>query len=66
MGVAEEIPALVKPALAPYNSYGTLEDSLQNCISLIPKPPKKDLRKLINKDRTVLRFVCRFSATAGG
>lgn len=24
-----------------YNGYGTLEDSKQNCVALVPKPPKK-------------------------
>jgi hypothetical protein len=46
--------------MAPYNGYGTLKDSEQNCRSLVPKPPKKDLRKLINKDGMILRFVCTF------
>lgn len=49
-----------KPAMAPYNGYGTLLDSEQNCRSLVPKPPKKDLRKLVNKDGMILRFVSKF------
>lgn len=39
--VAEGIPPLPRPALPPYNGYGTLDDSKQNCIALVPKPPKK-------------------------
>lgn len=39
--MAEPIPALPAPALPPYNGYGTLDDSKQNCIALVPKPPKK-------------------------
>lgn len=58
-----QIPALPKPAMAPYNGYGTLKDSEQNCKSLIPKPPKKDLRKLVNKDGMILRFVCKYQAS---
>lgn len=46
--------------MAPYNGYGTLKDSEQNCRSLVPKPPKKDLRKLVNKDGMILRFAARF------
>lgn len=46
--------------MAPYNGYGTLLDSEQNCRSLIPKPPKKDLRKMVNKDGMILRFVSKF------
>jgi hypothetical protein len=39
--VAEPIPPMPAPALPPYNGYGTLDDSKQNCIALVPKPPKK-------------------------
>jgi hypothetical protein len=46
--------------MAPYNGYGSLQDSEQNCRLLLPKPPKKDLRKLVNKDGMILRFVCKF------
>lgn len=46
--------------MAPYNGYGTLLDSEQNCRSLVPKPPKKDLRKMVNKDGMILRFVSKF------
>lgn len=58
-------PLVPKPraALPPYNGYGTLEDSLQNCLSLIPKPPKRDLHKLMNKDKIILRFVVRMIET---
>eukprot|EP00887_Chlorella_sp_A99_P006482 scaffold3.g6482.t1 len=47
------------PALPPWNGYGTLEDSLQNCVKLCPSPPKRDLYKLMNKEKIVLRFSCR-------
>ena len=60
MDIRELVPPLTKPAMAPYNGYGTLKDSEQNCISLVPKPPKKNLRKLVNKDGMILRFVCKF------
>jgi hypothetical protein len=39
--VAEAISPLPRPALPPYNGYGTLDDSKQNCVALVPKPPKK-------------------------
>lgn len=63
MDVKEPIPALAKPALAPFNGYGTLEDSLQNCLSLIPKPPRRDMHKLMNKDKIILRFSVRMVET---
>ena len=30
----------------------------------VPKPPKKDFYKLMNKDKIILRFGCRFVETA--
>lgn len=41
LDVAELIPPLPAAALPPYNGYGTLDDSKQNCVALVPKPPKK-------------------------
>ncbi|KAL2082609.1 hypothetical protein ACEWY4_022427 [Coilia grayii] len=45
-----------------YNGWGSLEDSLQNCLHLIPEPPKKDLMKLLEKDRKVLRYAARLDS----
>lgn len=65
-------PEEAKPAasqeIPPYNGYGAEEDSLQNCVSLIPKPPKKDLTKFFDKEtigieNEVLRFSARFDTT---
>jgi len=39
--VKEPVEPLPRPAMPPYNGYGTLEDSKQNCIALVPKPPRK-------------------------
>lgn len=61
--IAEPIIPFSKPAVPPYNGYGTLEDSMQNCLSLTPKPPKKDMHKLMNKDKIILRFVVRLIDT---
>ncbi|KAG9328001.1 hypothetical protein JZ751_016976, partial [Albula glossodonta] len=47
----EEIP--------PYNGFGSPEDTVQNCISLIPEPPKKDLLKMLEKDGKVLRYTAK-------
>eukprot|EP01135_Chromosphaera_perkinsii_P012113 Nk52_evm51s2579 gene=Nk52_evmTU51s2579 len=43
-----------------YNGFGSEQDSLGSCISLIPKPPKKDFKKLMEMDNMVLRFSARF------
>ncbi|XP_072533666.1 EF-hand domain-containing protein 1 [Salminus brasiliensis] len=46
----------------PYNGFGSLEDSLQNCLSLIPEPPKKDLLKLLENDHKILRYAARLDS----
>ena len=58
--IREPLPSDRSSTLPPYNGYGTLEDSAQNCRHLVPKPPKRDFYKLINKSKIVLRFGTRF------
>ncbi|KAM6273037.1 EF-hand domain-containing protein 1 isoform 3-T3 [Spheniscus humboldti] len=48
----EEVPQVIPP----YNGFGVLEDSLQNCFSLLPKPPRKDVIKMLENDHRVLRY----------
>lgn len=47
--------------LPPYNGYGTEEDSMQNCLSLIPQPPRpvpgKHLPEDTGLERSLLRYV---------
>eukprot|EP00002_Diphylleia_rotans_P003312 TRINITY_DN1225_c0_g2_i3.p1 TRINITY_DN1225_c0_g2~~TRINITY_DN1225_c0_g2_i3.p1 ORF type:complete len:460 (+),score=83.06 TRINITY_DN1225_c0_g2_i3:818-2197(+) len=50
-------------ALPPYNGFGSEEDSVGNCILLMPKPPRKDIVKMITHDHKVLRFVSRMHTT---
>ena len=45
--------------IPPHNGIGSEEDSLQNCFSLQPKPPRKDLNKMFNMDQYILRFDAR-------
>ena len=42
--------------LPPYNGFGSLEDSKQSCLSLVPQPPRKDFIKILENDGKVLRF----------
>ncbi|XP_056873103.1 EF-hand domain-containing protein 1 [Takifugu flavidus] len=42
--------------VAPYNGFGSLEDSLQNCLSLIPEPPKRNVMKMLDNSQKVLRY----------
>ncbi|XP_035854447.1 EF-hand domain-containing protein 1 isoform X1 [Sander lucioperca] len=46
----------------PYNGFGSLEDSLQNCFSLIPEPPKKNVLKMLENDHKVLRYSARLDS----
>lgn len=43
--------------LPPYNGYGLIEDSVQNCFALIPKAPRKDIVKMLVNDNKVLRYL---------
>jgi len=52
----EPIPQMELP---PYNGFGSPLDTVQNCISLIPKPPKKDFHKLMNNEKKILRFTAK-------
>ena len=52
--------------IAPYNGFGSHEDSRANCDSLLPKAPQKNFKKFIAKDRqginsNQLRFVCQLA-----
>ncbi|XP_033122586.1 EF-hand domain-containing family member C2-like [Anneissia japonica] len=52
----------------PYTGFGSEEDSLCSCKGLLPKPPKRDFIKFMEKDRhglesNVLRFVARLDTT---
>lgn len=40
----------------PHNGIGDPEDSLQNVLHLIAKPPKRDFKKFMELDRKILRF----------
>jgi len=39
--------------------FGSEEDSLASCLSLVAKPPRKDLTKLMTNSQRVLRYECR-------
>ncbi|XP_007546693.2 EF-hand domain-containing protein 1 [Poecilia formosa] len=48
--------------IPPYNGFGSLEDSLQNCYSLIPEPPKQNiLKRLVNSNKK-LRYVAKLDS----
>ncbi|XP_028996745.1 EF-hand domain-containing protein 1 isoform X2 [Betta splendens] len=45
-----------KKEIPPHNGFGSLEDTLQNCLHLIPTPPKKNVLKMLENDHKVLRY----------
>ncbi|KAI3356550.1 hypothetical protein L3Q82_017230, partial [Scortum barcoo] len=58
-GIEDFTPVQYKPPpapkpqrpLPPYNGFGSEEDSLSSVKGLLPKPPRKDYRKFMEKDR---------------
>lgn len=54
--VSQVTKGFSKMEIPPYNGFGSQEDSLQSCLSLIPQPPKKDFIKMLENDGRVLRF----------
>ena len=38
----------------PYNGFGSEEDSLCSCMALLPKPPKRDFIKFMEKVRAYM------------
>ncbi|XP_038939121.1 EF-hand domain-containing protein 1 isoform X1 [Rattus norvegicus] len=55
--VSKKEPPPVKQELPPYNGYGLIEDSAQNCFALVPKAPRKDIVKMLMNDNKVLRYL---------
>ncbi|XP_077018175.1 EF-hand domain-containing protein 1 isoform X1 [Tamandua tetradactyla] len=55
--VSKKEPPPIKQELPPYNGFGLVEDSAQNCFALIPKAPPKDVIKMLVNDNKVLRYL---------
>jgi len=55
-------PAPIAYHTPPFNGFGSLEDSLQNCLSLVPQPPKKDFIKMLENDNKVLRYQAKMQS----
>eukprot|EP00455_Lapot_gusevi_P014176 TRINITY_DN1701_c0_g3_i4.p1 TRINITY_DN1701_c0_g3~~TRINITY_DN1701_c0_g3_i4.p1 ORF type:complete len:543 (+),score=175.15 TRINITY_DN1701_c0_g3_i4:61-1689(+) len=52
-----EAPRVEPP---PHNGFGTEEDSLGSVLHLVPKAPKKNIKKIMEDDSKILRFLARF------
>ncbi|KAM8832923.1 EF-hand domain-containing protein 1 isoform 2-T2 [Spinachia spinachia] len=50
----------------PYNGFGSPEDSLQNCFSLIPTPPKKNVLKMLENEHKVLCYRAKLDSQHPG
>ncbi|GBG58858.1 hypothetical protein CBR_g257 [Chara braunii] len=54
--IQEPPPVLPQNMIPPHNGFGQEKDALQNCISLIPKPLRKDFNKLMTNDGKEMCF----------
>ncbi|XP_074093287.1 EF-hand domain-containing protein 1 isoform X2 [Macrotis lagotis] len=55
--VSQKPPPPIKQVLPPYNGFGFIEDSAQNCFALIPRNPPKDIIKMLTNEQKVLRYM---------
>ena len=58
----DKTPTKVDHQIPPFNGFGSLEDSMQNCLSLVPQPPKKDFIKMLENDNKVLRYQAKMQS----
>ncbi|XP_042312233.1 EF-hand domain-containing family member C2 isoform X1 [Sceloporus undulatus] len=61
-------PPKIERIFPVYTGFGSEEDSLCSCMGLLPKPPQKDFKKFMEKDRqglesNILRFLAQFITT---
>ncbi|XP_054672405.1 EF-hand domain-containing family member C2 isoform X1 [Grus americana] len=57
-------PPKPEKTFPPYTGFGSEEDSLCSCMGLLPKPPQKDFKEFMEKDRSgkesnILRFLAK-------
>lgn len=43
-----------------YNGFGSKEDSMGSVKSLVPKPPRKDFKRMLAYDKIMLKFLAKF------
>ena len=65
---AQEDRATTERVVPPYNGFGSDEDSMTNCLSLLPRPPKRDFAQFMELDKAgydghVLRFLARLDSS---
>ncbi|XP_050306827.1 EF-hand domain-containing protein 1-like [Anthonomus grandis grandis] len=62
ISVNVEKPETPAPQVPPHDGLGSLEDSLQNTLTFMPKPPRKDVMKQIVNANKYLRFEMKMDA----
>ncbi|KAM9576566.1 EF-hand domain-containing family member C2 [Trichechus inunguis] len=56
-------PPKIERKFPPYTGFGSEEDSLRSCISLVPTPHRRDFRKFVEKDSYgYISYALRFFA----
>lgn len=56
-------PSVQYQPVPAYNGYGSAQDSMGSVISLQPKPPKVDMKKMFKQDMHILRFNAKLVST---
>lgn len=52
ISIEEKKPPPAEKRMPPHDGIGSLEDSLQNTLTFVPKPPKKDvIRQILNANK---------------
>ena len=63
MGVGGSTKSYTYQPKTQYTGFGTEEDSMGSVKALVPKPPRKDEKKVFKCDMHVLRYVCKLVST---
>jgi len=68
MSQGGDIATSSERVVPPNTGFGTEEDSLNSCLSLLPRPPKRDFVRFMQLDRAgldgrVLRFLAKLELT---
>lgn len=56
MEIKNPDPVHVQLQHPPHTTFGAEEDSLASCLHLTPRPPRRDINKMMNEAGKVLRF----------
>jgi hypothetical protein len=57
--VEDAKPVQVQLTHPPHNGFGSEEDSIASCLHLTPRPPRRDITKLMGDQGKVLRFLAQ-------